>query len=104
MKKMMAVGVLVTMLFAASTGIAQDKVVVTEWQIPFLNCLTGPLASHGSMYQWSTNQAAADINKAGGIAGKPVKVIGVDTANDPQKGTVEMARLHPRPFSHPRRP
>ena len=43
MKKMMAVGVLATMLFAASLGLSQDKVVVTEWQIPFLNCLTGPL-------------------------------------------------------------
>jgi branched-chain amino acid transport system substrate-binding protein len=93
MKKKMALGVFVTLLLAAGLGFAQDKVVVTEWQIPFLNCLTGPLASHGSMYQWSSNQAAADINKAGGIAGKPVRVIGVDTSNDPQKGTVEMARI-----------
>jgi branched-chain amino acid transport system substrate-binding protein len=91
MKKTMAVGVIVIMLFAAGHGLAQ--VAVNEWQIPFLNCLTGPLASHGSMYQWSTDQAVADINRAGGIAGKPVKVIGVDTSNDPQKGTVEMARI-----------
>jgi branched-chain amino acid transport system substrate-binding protein len=94
-KRAMMVGVLVLAqaLLVAALGFGQAKPVVSEWQIPFLNCLTGPLASHGSMYQWSANQAAADINKAGGIAGKPVKVIGVDTANDPQKGTVEMARL-----------
>jgi len=93
MKKLMVFGVLVTLLLTAGLGFAQTKVAVSEWQIPFLNCLTGPLASHGSMYQWSTNRAAADINNAGGIAGKPVQVIGVDTANDPQKGTVEMARI-----------
>ena len=92
-KKLMAVGVLATMLFAASLGLAQEKVLVTEWQIPFLNALTGPIASHGSMYQWSANKAASDINQTGGIAGKPVRVIGIDTSNDPQKGTVEMARI-----------
>ena len=45
------------------------------------------------MYQWGAKRAAWDINQAGGIAGKPVQVTGVDTANDPQKGTVEMARI-----------
>jgi branched-chain amino acid transport system substrate-binding protein len=94
-KKLMVVGLeaLVLVLLAATLGFGQAKVVVNEWQIPFLNCLTGPIASMGAMYQWSADRAASDINQAGGIAGKHVKVIGVDTANDPQKGTVEMARL-----------
>jgi len=33
------------------------------------------------------------INEAGGIAGKPVRVIGVDTALEPQKGVVEMGKI-----------
>ncbi|NOY08483.1 MAG: amino acid ABC transporter substrate-binding protein [Spirochaetes bacterium] len=69
------------------------KVVVSEWKIPFLNCLTGPIASIGEYLEWGAERAAYEINKAGGIAGKPVKIIGIDTAMDPAKGTVEMAKV-----------
>jgi len=85
--------VLVLVLCVASLGFGQAKVVVNEWEVPFLNCLTGPIASIGGYLQWGANRAASEMNQAGGIAGKPVKVTGVDTANDPQKGTVEMARI-----------
>ena len=82
---------------AASTkeapSAAAGKVVVSEWKIPFLNCLTGPIASIGEYLEWGAERAAKEINEAGGIAGKPVKVIGVDTALDPAKGTVEMAKV-----------
>ena len=65
----------------------------SEWQVPFLNSLNGAIAAIGEFLQWGAEYAAAEINAAGGIAGKPVKVIPVDTALDPQKGSVEMARL-----------
>ena len=91
MKKL--TGVLVLLLVAAGMGFGQTKVVVNEWQVPFLNCLTGPIAAIGEFLEWGAEYAAAEINAAGGISGKPVKVIGVDTAMDPQKGSVEMARL-----------
>lgn len=91
MKKL--VGVLVLLLVAASMSFGQAKIVVNEWQVPFLNSLTGAIAAIGEFLQWGAEYAAAEINAAGGIAGKPVKVIGVDTALDPQKGSVEMARL-----------
>jgi len=91
MKKL--VGVLVLLFVAASLSFGQAKVVVNEWQVPFLNSLTGAIAAIGEFLQWGAEYAAAEINAAGGIAGKPVKVIGVDTALDPQKGSVEMARL-----------
>jgi branched-chain amino acid transport system substrate-binding protein len=91
MKK--ALGVLILVLFAAGLGFGQAKVVVSEWQVPFLNCLTGPIAAIGEFLEWGAEYAAKEINAAGGIAGKPVKVIGVDTALDPQKGSVEMARI-----------
>jgi branched-chain amino acid transport system substrate-binding protein len=91
MKKIAAVLTLV--LIAASFGFGQSNVVVSEWRVPFLNSLTGPIAAIGEFLQWGANYAADEINAAGGIAGKPVKVIPVDTALDPQKGSVEMARI-----------
>jgi len=89
MKKL--AGVMVLLLVASTAAFGQ--VVVNEWQIPFLNSLTGAIASIGEYLHWGANYAAQEINAAGGIAGKPVRVIGVDTALDPQKGSVEMARL-----------
>jgi len=64
-----------------------------EWDIPFLNSLTGPIASIGAYLEWGADQAANEINAAGGINGKPVKIVPVDTGMDPQKGSQEMARL-----------
>jgi len=69
------------------------KVKVEQWEVPFLNSLTGAIASIGEYLQWGAERAASEINQAGGIAGKPVKVIGVDTALDPQKGVVEMGKI-----------
>ncbi|HOI22595.1 MAG: ABC transporter substrate-binding protein [Spirochaetia bacterium] len=89
MKKL--VGVLVLLLVAATASFGQ--VVTNEWQIPFLNALTGAIASIGEYLHWGANYAAEEINAAGGIAGKPVKIIPVDVALDPQKGSVEMARI-----------
>ena len=89
MKKL--AGVMILLLVASTAAFGQ--VVVNEWQIPFLNSLTGAIASIGEYLHWGANYAAEEINAAGGIAGKPVKVIGVDTALDPQKGSVEMARI-----------
>ncbi len=74
-------------------GTAKVRVKVKEWDIPFLNCLTGPIASIGEFLEWGAERAAKEINDAGGISGKPVKVIGVDTALDPQKGVAEMSRI-----------
>jgi len=68
-------------------------VVIEEWEIPFLNSLTGAIASIGEYLQWGAERAAFEINQAGGIAGVPVKVIGVDTALEPQKGVVEMSKI-----------
>jgi branched-chain amino acid transport system substrate-binding protein len=92
-KTVLIVGVVLQVLFVATLGFGQTKPVVNEWQVSFLNSLTGPIASIGAYLQWGAQRAATEINQAGGIAGKPVKVIGVDTAVDPQKGTVEMARI-----------
>mgnify|MGYP000048892513 CR=1 FL=1 len=54
---------------------------------------SGSIASIGEYLNWGAERAAFEINQAGGIAGKPVKVIGVDTALEPQKGVVEMGKI-----------
>ncbi len=78
---------------AAAPAAAEEAFTATEWEIPFLNCLTGPIASIGEYLQWGAERAAWEINQAGGINGVPVKVTGIDTAMSPETGTVEMAKL-----------
>lgn len=63
------------------------------WDIPFLNAVTGPIAGIADYLQWGAERAAEEINEAGGIAGRPVRVRAVDTGVDPEKGAVEMAAL-----------
>jgi branched-chain amino acid transport system substrate-binding protein len=91
MKKIL--GLVLLVLLAAGSAFAGGEVEVKEWEIPMLNALTGPIAAIGEYLDWGAQQAAREINAAGGIRGKPVKVIGVDTALDPQKGSVEMAKI-----------
>jgi branched-chain amino acid transport system substrate-binding protein len=81
-------------IVTASAGAAEPpKIAVSEWDIPFLNCLTGPIASIGEYLEWGADRAAWEINQQGGIAGKPVKIIPIDTGVSPEKGTVEMSKL-----------
>ena len=67
----------------------KSAIAVTDWQIPFLNVLTGPIASIGGYLQWGAERAAAEINAAGGIAGKPVRIVGIDTGMEPANGITE---------------
>ena len=91
MKKLLGVLLVVALLPIAMAGAQQNA--PKEWTVPFLNSLTGAIASIGEYLEWGAERAAKEINDAGGIKGKPVKVVGVDTALDPQKGSTEMARL-----------
>jgi len=81
--------------FVSFAGFAASKpeVVVDEWEIPFLNCLTGPIASIGEYMAWSAHRAADEINAAGGISGKPVKIIDCDTGVSAEKAIEEMAKI-----------
>lgn len=102
MKKIITVALIMlvmgSFIFAAgqketAPAAASTEVAVSEWEIPFLNVLTGPIASIGEYLQWGAERAAWEINQAGGIKGKPVKIIRIDTGMSPEKGTVEMAKL-----------
>ena len=90
MKKTLGV-LIAAALFFSLVGCGQPA--PKEWTIPFLNSLTGAIASIGEYLEWGAERAAKEINDAGGIKGKPVRIVGVDTALDPQKGSTEMARL-----------
>jgi branched-chain amino acid transport system substrate-binding protein len=63
------------------------------WEIPFLNVLTGPIASIGGYLQWGAERAAEEINAAGGIAGRPVRIVRIDTGMEPSAGITEMSKL-----------
>ncbi|RKX87595.1 MAG: ABC transporter substrate-binding protein [Spirochaetes bacterium] len=99
MKKILVISIVLLLaagsLWAAGKKeeVVAEEFVATEFEIPFLNCLTGPIASIGEYLQWGAERAAWEINQAGGINGVPVKVTGIDTAMSPEIGTVEMAKL-----------
>src|SRR5271156_6337417 len=48
--------------------------------------ITGPNASFGAQLTNGTNQAAEDINKAGGILGQKIEVEQGDDVSDPKQG------------------
>ena len=48
--------------------------------------LTGPNAAFGAQLQKGAEQAAADINAAGGINGEMVKIVLGDDVSDPKQG------------------
>ena len=102
MKKALGL-IFVVLVLASGLGFGQT-VVAKEWDIPFLNCLTGPIAAYGELFQWSADRAASEINAAGGIKGKPVKLVGVATGSDPQqhaRGAGPCSRAgHPRCHAH----
>ena len=72
MKKDISVVLLAAALLFSVVGCQQPA--PKEWTVPFLNCLTGAIASIGEYLEWGAERAAKEINDAGGIKGKPVKM------------------------------
>src|SRR6185369_12217547 len=66
-------------VLGASGASAQIKVGVA-------GPLTGPNAAFGAQLQKGAEQAAADINAAGGINGEQIKVVVGDDVSDPKQG------------------
>jgi len=101
MKKVLAVVIAVMMLsslmagaaFAAEEGAAGGEVAVSEWEIPVLSAITGPVSFVGEPAIWAANYAAQIINEQGGIEGVPVKIVPYDTEFDPQKGMQYITQL-----------
>ena len=71
MKKYLGL-IVVVMLVLGGTVSGSDfsKVVVDQWEIPFLNAWTGPAAGYGILCDYFQKTAVEEINAAGGIAGQ----------------------------------
>ncbi|KPJ87779.1 MAG: hypothetical protein AMS17_07570 [Spirochaetes bacterium DG_61] len=65
---------------------AEYDVWVNEWVFPSSNIITGVSAYHGMLNEFGADMAIEDINTAGGISGKPVRVRWYD------EGTQDSAR------------
>jgi ABC-type branched-subunit amino acid transport system substrate-binding protein len=73
-------------------GQSKSNVVVKEWYVPTIHYLTGPMAGIGADRKWLEERLWAEINAAGGIAGKPLVSDICDSALDPTKSAACMAK------------
>ncbi|HSO47112.1 MAG TPA: branched-chain amino acid ABC transporter substrate-binding protein [Rhizobiaceae bacterium] len=80
MKKLLMSAVALTALVAMS-GVAAAEILVGV-----AGPLTGPNAAFGAQLQKGAEQAAADINAAGGINGEQIKLVFGDDVSDPKQG------------------
>ena len=80
MKKSLLSAVAVTALVAFSGSAWADVIIGVAGPI------TGPNAAFGAQLQKGAEQAAADINAAGGINGEQIRVVVGDDVSDPKQG------------------
>jgi branched-chain amino acid transport system substrate-binding protein len=80
MKKSLLSAVALTALVALSGSAWADIIVGVAGPI------TGPNAAFGAQLQKGAEQAAADINAAGGINGEQIKLVVGDDVSDPKQG------------------
>ena len=80
MKKSLLSAVAMTALVAFSGSAWADIVIGVAGPI------TGPNAAFGAQLQKGAEQAAADINAAGGVNGEQIKVVVGDDVSDPKQG------------------
>jgi branched-chain amino acid transport system substrate-binding protein len=80
MKKILTSAVALTAL------VAMSGVAAAELLIGVAGPLTGPNAAFGAQLQKGAEQAAADINAAGGINGEQIQVVFGDDVSDPKQG------------------
>jgi len=90
---LLAIALMMCVGGSGALGAPSSKVVVDQWEIPFLNCLTGPIASIGEYMAWSAHRAADEINQKGGVKGKPIKIVDLDTGVSPEKAIEQMAKI-----------
>ncbi|ODN70654.1 branched-chain amino acid ABC transporter substrate-binding protein [Methylobrevis pamukkalensis] len=69
-----------------AAGLAFSASAQAEIVIGVAGPLTGPNAAFGAQLQKGAEQAAADINAAGGINGEQIKVVLGDDVSDPKQG------------------
>jgi len=86
------IALLIPVMIVAAHAQQKPKIVVKEWRIPTIYFLSGPMAGICQPHVWLTEKLIAEINAAGGIAGKPLVTEFLDSALDPTKATACMAK------------
>jgi branched-chain amino acid transport system substrate-binding protein len=71
---------------AALATLAAAATAEAEIKIAIAGPMTGSAAAFGQQFKNGAEQAAADINAAGGINGEPIKLEYGDDASDPKQG------------------
>lgn len=87
MKKALLVGVLVLLLGLGVSGsvLAEEGVTDTEIVIGSHQDLSGPIAGWGTQVKLGLEMRAREINEAGGIHGRKIRLVIEDNAYDPKK-------------------
>lgn len=65
----------------------------TPIKIGFAHVFSGPMKTFGEVARQGADLAVADINKAGGINGRPIEIVYGDTAAKPAKATEAIRKL-----------
>ncbi len=86
------VALLIPVMMVSAHAQQKANVVVKEWHIPTIYFLSGAMAGISEPHKWLTERLIADINAAGGIAGKPVVTDFCDSGLDPTKAAACEAR------------
>ena len=76
----------------AAVALAAHPVAAQDVVIPAILELSGPGAVSGTMFKNGAAMAVDEINAAGGILGKKIKLEFVDTASDPGKARAAVQR------------
>jgi branched-chain amino acid transport system substrate-binding protein len=84
MKKITTLGV--TLSFAIALAGAMTGTAAAQVKIGVAGPITGPNAATGAQMKNGVDQAATDINKAGGILGQKIAVEYGDDVSDPKQG------------------
>jgi branched-chain amino acid transport system substrate-binding protein len=77
-----------TLLYAAAlaASVAFSSVAFADIIIGVAGPITGPNAAFGAQFQRGVEQAAEDINAAGGVLGQQIKIEIGDDVSDPKQG------------------
>jgi branched-chain amino acid transport system substrate-binding protein len=95
MKKIYSVVIVVVLVLLVIWGFSKNKVSQTERPIVIgaVISLTGPAAQFGEYTQKGMELAVKEINKNGGIEGRPVRAVYEDDGTDPKRAVLAFNKL-----------
>src|SRR6266852_5498836 len=82
-------GLLATALALAWSGVAQSQEIL----LGYLPSLAGPFATLSRTNEIAAQIAVDEINAAGGIAGKKIRIVSFDTGGKPDQAVIGLRKL-----------